>query len=212
VFGTAINIIFTTLAAYPLSRRDFFGRNTVMFLFTLTMLFQGGLIPTYLLVRSLGILNSRLAMILPNAVIVYNMIVARTFFQANIPDELLEASQLDGCGDFRFLVSVVLPLSKPILAVLTLWYAVMHWNSYFWALVYLSSSRLYPLQITLRNILLTSQVTIEGMDVLSDMELQGMTDLLKYALIVVASAPLIALYPFVQKHFVRGVMLGSIKG
>ncbi len=213
VFGTAINVVFTVLAAYPLSRKDFYGRNIVMGLFTFTILFNGGLIPTYLLVRSLGMLNTRWAMMIPNALIVFNVIVARTYFQTTIPDELLEASQLDGCSDYRFVRSIVLPLSGPIIAVITLWYAVGHWNSYFWALIFLKSASLYPLQIILRNILIMNQISA---DMLMDVELtdalQGMAELLKFSLIVVASLPVLILYPFVQKYFVKGIMIGSIKG
>ena len=213
VFGTVINVFFTILAAYPLSRKDFYGRGLVMALFTFTILFNGGLIPTYLLVRSLKMLNTRWAMLIPNAIIVFNVIVTRTYFQTTIPDELLEASQLDGCNDFLFISSVVVPLSGPIIAVITLWYAVVHWNSYFWALIFLKSARLYPLQIILRNILIMNQV---GADMLMDVELteklQGMVELLKFSLIVVASVPVLSLYPFVQRFFVKGVMIGSIKG
>lgn len=213
VFGTIINIFFTILAAYPLSRRDFYGRNWVMALFTFTILFNGGLIPTYLLVRSLNLLNTRWAMMIPNALIVFNVIVTRTYFQSTIPKELLEASQLDGCSDFRFIRAVVMPLSGPIIAVITLWYAVVHWNSYFQALIYLKSSRLYPLQIILRNILIMNQVSADMlMDVELTDKLEGMVELLKFSLIVVASVPVLALYPFVQRYFVRGVMIGSIKG
>ena len=212
-FGTVINVVLTIMAAYPLSRKDFLGRNVVTALFTFTILFNGGLIPTYLLVRSLGMLDTRMAMLIPNAVVVFNVIVARTYFQSTIPDELLEASQLDGCGDYRFVTSVVIPLSGPIVAVIALWYAVGHWNSYFWALIFLKSARLYPLQIILRNILIMNQVSA---DMLMDVDLtdamQGMVELLKYSLIVVASLPVLALYPFVQKYFVKGIMIGSIKG
>ena len=213
IFGTIINVFMTVLAAYPLSRKDFFGRNVVMGLFTFTILFNGGLIPTYLVVKSLGMLDTRWAMLIPNAVIVFNVIVARTYFQMTIPDELLEASQLDGCSDFRFVAGVVVPLSGPILAVITLWYAVGHWNSYFWALIYLKSAALYPLQIILRNILIMNQVVQEMVvDVELTEAMQGLVELLKYSLIVVASLPVLALYPFVQKYFVRGIMIGSIKG
>ena len=212
-FGTVINVVLTIMAAYPLSRKDFLGRNVVTALFTFTILFNGGLIPTYLLVRSLGMLDTRMAMLIPNAIVVFNVIVARTYFQSTIPDELLEASQLDGCGDYRFVTSVVIPLSGPIVAVIALWYAVGHWNSYFWALIFLKSARLYPLQIILRNILIMNQVSA---DMLMDVDLtdamQGMVELLKYSLIVVASLPVLALYPFVQKYFVKGIMIGSIKG
>jgi multiple sugar transport system permease protein/putative aldouronate transport system permease protein len=214
VFGTMVNVVMTILAAYPLSRSDFKYRKPISVLFLFTMLFNGGLVPTYLLVKSLGMVDTRLAMIIPNALIVYNMIVARTYFSSSIPIELLEASQLDGCSDFRFVYSVVLPLSGPVIAVLTLWYAVTHWNSYFWALVYLRDDMLYPLQIALRSILLQAQMaeTFTDVDAKTLIDMQGLSQLLKYSLIVVASAPLLALYPVIQKYFVKGVMIGSIKG
>lgn len=211
--GTGINLLLTITAAYALSRRDYFGRNAVMGIFVFTLLFNGGLIPTYLLVRNLGMLNTRWALLLPNAVVVYNMIVARTFFQNQIPYELLEASQLDGCSDFRFFWSIVLPLSGPIVAVIALWYAVQHWNSYFHALLFIRNERLFPLQIVLRNILLENRVENLDQVALEDYaKREGLAQLLKYALIVVASVPVLLLYPFVQKYFVRGVMIGSLKG
>jgi putative aldouronate transport system permease protein len=213
IVGTSINLALTLTAAYALSRKDFFGRNVVMSLFVFTLLFNGGLIPTYLLVRNLGMLNSRWALVLPNAVVVYNVIVTRTFFQTTIPDELLEASHLDGCSDFRFFRSVVLPLSGPIIAVIALWYAVGHWNSYFQALIYIRNERLFPLQIILRNILLENRV--DNFDELAPEEWAeriGLAMLLKYSLIIIASVPVLMLYPFIQKYFVKGVMIGSLKG
>ena len=157
VFGTCINIFMTILAAYPLSRRTFYGRNLIMGFFAFTMLFSGGLIPTYLLVRGLGLLDTRWAMMIPNAMSIWNVILMRTYFQQSIPVDLYEAGELDGCRDSRFLISVALPLSGPIIAVVILFYAVGHWNSYFNALIYLSSSHLFPLQIVLRNILIMNQ-------------------------------------------------------
>lgn len=211
--GTAINLFLTLTAAYSLSRRDFFGRNMVMSLFVFTMLFNGGLIPTYILVKDLGMLNTRWALLLPNAIVVYNVIVSRTFFQTTIPEELLEASQLDGCSDFRFFLQIVVPLSGPIIAVIALWYAVGHWNSFFQALIYLRNDKIFPLQIVLRNILLESRVeNFDSMSLEDFAERQGLAQLLKYSLIVVASVPVLLLYPLVQKYFVRGVMVGSIKG
>ena len=213
IVGTSINLALTLTAAYALSRKDFFGRNVVMSLFVFTLLFNGGLIPTYLLVRNLGMLNTRWALVLPNAVVVYNVIVTRTFFQTTIPDELLEASHLDGCSDFRFFRSVVLPLSGPIIAVIALWYAVGHWNSYFQALIYIRNERLFPLQIILRNILLENRV--DNFDELAPEEWAeriGLAMLLKYSLIIIASVPVLMLYPFIQKYFVKGVMIGSLKG
>jgi putative aldouronate transport system permease protein len=214
VSGTAINVTMTVMAGFPLSRRDFYGRGFFTFLFTFTMLFSGGLIPLYLLVRNLGMVNTRWAMIIPTAMGIYQVIIARTFFQMNIPDELADAAQIDGSSDIGFIVRIVLPLSTPIVAVLALMYAVGHWNSYFPALIYLSDPSKFPLQIILRNILILHATDFEmrTVDVAQMMEQQGLTDLLKYALIVVASAPVLAIYPFVQRHFVRGIMIGSLKG
>jgi multiple sugar transport system permease protein/putative aldouronate transport system permease protein len=211
--GTAIQVTVTVAAAYALSRSDFYGRNVLMGIFAFTMLFNGGLIPTYILVKDLGLLNTRWAILLPNALVVYNMIVARTFFSSTIPRELLEASQLDGCSDLRFFAQVVLPLSGPIVAVVSLWYAVQHWNSFFPALLYLRRSSLFPLQIVLRNILLEAQIDDPSSVAIEDqLERMGLAELLKYALIVVASVPMLLLYPFIQKYFVKGVMIGSLKG
>lgn len=211
--GTAINIVMTILAAYPLSRKNLWGKGPIMFLFTFTMLFSGGIIPNYLLVKNLGMINTRWALLIPNAIMVYNMIIARTFFQNTIPDDLLEASRIDGCSDFRFLVQVVLPLSQAIIAVLVLYYAVFHWNSFFQAFIYLSNRELFPLQIVLRDILIMNSIDA---DMIVDEELliakQGLEDLLKYSLIIVASLPIWCVYPFAQKYFIKGVMIGSIKG
>lgn len=215
VFGTALNIVITIMAAYPLSRRDFYGRNVIMAAFTFTMLFSGGLIPTYLLVKSLGLVNTRWAMIIPSAMSVWNVILMRTYFQTTIPDELYEAAELDGCRDTQFLIRIVLPLSGPIVAVMILFYAVGHWNSYFDALIYLSKSELQPLQIVLRDILIRNQTDpsmMQNIDPREMARLQNMKDLLKYSLIVVASAPVLAIYPFVQKYFIQGIMIGAIKG
>lgn len=213
VLGTSINISLTIAMAYPLSRKDFRGRNPIMFFVTFTMLFNGGLIPTYLLVRDLGLVNTRWAMVLPNAIAVWNVIITRTYLQATIPSELLESAYMDGCGNLRFLWSVVLPLSKAIIAVISLFYAVGHWNAFFNALIYLRDNHLYPLQIVLRSILLLNQIDPEMVaDVERAQALEFMAEILKYALIVVASVPVMAVYPLVQKHFVKGVMIGSIKG
>ena len=215
VGGTLINIVMTTLAAFPLSRKDFYGRNLIMGIMVFTMLFSGGLIPHYLLVKSLGLLNRRWAMVIPNAMGVWYVILMRTYFQHNVPDELYEAAQLDGCRDSQFMTRIVLPLASPIMAVMVLFYAVGHWNSYFNALIYLSTTALMPLQIVLRDILIQNQfdpAMVQTMDVREWGRIQNLQDLLKYALIVVASAPVLAIYPFVQKYFVRGIMLGAIKG
>lgn len=211
--GTFVSVTLTILAAYPLSRRDLTGRGPIMFLFLFTLLFGGGLIPTYLVVRETGLLNTRWALIIPGALSVYNMIITRTFFQATIPDELLEAAQLDGVSDFRFLLDVVLPLSMPIIAVNALFYAVAQWNQYFNALIYLTDQDLFPLQLILREILVQNQVDLSQISDIARLEQrQQLADLLKYSLIVVASLPVLVIYPFVQRHFVRGVLIGSLKG
>ena len=211
--GTAINVAMTILAAYPLSRRDFKARRFFMFLFIFTMFFYGGLIPTYLLVRSLGLMNTRWAMILPVAIGVWNLIVSRTFIENTIPDELFDASKMDGCNHTRFLLMVVLPLSKAMIAVIALFYAVGHWNEFFRALLYLRDDRKFPLQMILRQILLQSQVDAEMMGNVEDEDArQFMSELLKYALIIVGSLPVLIIYPFAQKYFVKGVMIGAIKG
>ncbi len=213
VVGTTVNIALTLMAAYPLSRRDFYGRNVILGLFIFTMFFNGGLIPSYLLVKDLGMYNTRSAMILPQALSVWNLIIAMTYFKVSIPSELLEAAQLDGCNDFQYFVRILLPLSAPIIAVLSLFYAIGHWNQFFSALIYLSKESLYPLQIILRDILIQSQVDMNMMEDLQSMAArEAMRELLKYALIVVASVPVLMIYPFVQKYFVRGIMLGAIKG
>jgi len=212
-FGTLINVIMTVLAAYPLSRSDFYGRNFITFLFTFTMLFSGGIIPNYLLMKDLGLIDTRWAMLLPNAITVYNMIITRTYFQTTIPNELLEASRLDGCSDIKFLILIVMPLSKAIIAVITLYYAVTHWNMFFNAYIYLNRKELFPLQLILRDILLANSIDPSMMtDPVLLKEKQNLTDLLKYSLIIVASLPVWCIYPFVQKYFVQGVMIGSIKG
>ncbi|WP_239615681.1 carbohydrate ABC transporter permease [Cohnella mopanensis] len=213
VAGTLINIIMTIMAAYPMSRRDFRGRNIFMLLFVFTMMFSGGLIPTYFVVKDLHMINTVWAMLIPTALSVWNVIIMRTYFQTTIPHELLEASQLDGCNDFRFLLRIVIPLSGPIIAVIALFYAVGHWNQYFNAMIYLKDPHLYPLQLILRDILVQNEVKIDMLgDVKSAAARQGLRELLKYSLIVVSSVPLLLIYPFVQKFFVKGVMIGSIKG
>jgi multiple sugar transport system permease protein/putative aldouronate transport system permease protein len=177
------------------------------------MLFGGGIIPTYLVVRETGLLDTRLALIIPTAISVWNMIITRTFFQVTIPDELLEASQLDGASDFRFVWDNVIPLSGPIIAVNALFYAVGQWNTYFNALIYLSDQSLFPLQLILREILVQNQVNFDQIaDVEELIRRQELRDLLKYSLIVVASLPVLIIYPFVQRQFVRGIMIGSLKG
>ena len=213
IVGTLVNIVMTVMCAYPLSRKEFTARNKVAMIFVFTMYFSGGLIPTYMLVNSLGLVNTRWSMIIPSAMSTYNMIICRTYFVNSIPDELYEAGQLDGCTPFKYLLRVVVPLSKPILAVLVLYYEVAKWNSYFDAMIYLKNQTMVPLQIVLRDILILNQVDYTMVSDASAIAAQrGLTDLLKYSTIVVASLPVLCIYPFVQKYFVKGVMIGAVKG
>ena len=213
IVGTLVNIVMTVMCAYPLSRKEFTARNKVAMIFVFTMYFSGGLIPTYMLVNSLGLVNTRWSMIIPSAMSTYNMIICRTYFVNSIPDELYEAGQLDGCTPFKYLLRVVVPLSKPILAVLVLYYGVAKWNSYFDAMIYLKNQTMVPLQIVLRDILILNQVDYTMVSDASAIAAQrGLTDLLKYSTIVVASLPVLCIYPFVQKYFVKGVMIGAVKG
>lgn len=215
VAGTAISIALTIMVAYPLSRKEFVGRGVITFLFVFTMFFNGGLIPTYLVVRSTGMLNTRWALLIPSAIGVWFIIITRTFFQMSIPKELAEVSEMDGCSDLYFVWRIVLPLSKPIIAVLALMYAVGKWNAYFEAMIYLSREKLYPLQVILRQILILNQnLTTNFRRLRTDQLLarRGIADLLKYSLIIVASAPLLVLYPFIQKYFIKGMLIGSLKG
>jgi len=210
--GTIINLFMTTLAAYPLSRRTLPYRKSIMMLFIFTMFFSGGMIPNYILLMNLRMLNTRWALLIPGAISVYNMILMRTFFE-NIPVELYEAASIDGCTDIRYLLTVMLPLSKPIIAVLALYYAVNHWNAYFNAMMYLTDQKLVPLQLVLRDILISNTINLnEIMDEETMRARQGLSELMKYAIIVVSSVPVMIIYPFIQKYFVKGVMIGSIKG
>ncbi|MDR6550141.1 carbohydrate ABC transporter permease [Paenibacillus qinlingensis] len=213
VVGTTINVLFTLIAAYPLSRKDFMPRNAVMALFVFTMMFSGGLIPSYLVVKELGMIDTRWSLIIPGALGVMNMIIARTYFQTTIPDELLEASQMDGCSDFTFVRKIVIPLSGPIIAVISLFYAVGHWNQYFSALLYLKHQELYPLQLVLRDILVQNEVDASMITDIADQAARdGLRELLKFSLIVVSTLPVLIIYPFIQRHFVKGMMIGSLKG
>lgn len=212
VIGTLVNVVITIPGAYALSRKDLVGRNVMMMMVTFTMIFNGGLIPTYLLVLKLNLYNSMWALILPVAVSAWNLIVARTFFQQTIPDELLEAATLDGCSNFQFFMQVVLPLSKSIVAVMVLFYAVNHWNGYFNALIYLKSPDKYPLQLVLRNILFENSLGDMVEDASTLAAQQRMGDLIKYGVIMASSLPLLILYPFLQRYFIQGVMIGAVKG
>ena len=212
IVGTMINLAMTMMAAYALARKNLPYKGFFMFLFTFTMLFSGGTIPNYMLVVNLKLYDTRWAMLLPGAISVYNMIIARTFIQ-NIPNELYEAASIDGCSDARYFFTMVIPLSVTLLSVLTLYYAVAHWNSYFDAFLYLTNRKLYPLQIVLREILIANSINAnEVVDDLTMSAKQGMADLLKFSLIIVSSLPVLVLYPFVKKYFLKGVMIGALKG
>lgn len=206
------NLVLMMFAAYPLSRKDLKYRKFIMFFFTFTMFFNGGMIPTYLVVRSLGLLDTIWAMVIPSAMSVWNVIVARTYIQSSIPFELYESASLDGCSDFTYLWKIVVPLSTPILAVIALFVGVGVWNSYFNALIYLQNYDLYPLQMVLRDILILGNTDTMLLNIKEQMERQKMQYLLQYSTIVVSSVPVMLLYPFAQRYFVRGVMIGSLKG
>lgn len=212
-FGTLINLILTVLAAYGLSRKNLVGRSFLTGVMVFTMLFSGGIIPSYLLMNDLHLLNTVWALLLCSGLSVWNVVVTRTYYQNTIPEEMHEAAMLDGCDEFGFLARIALPLSGPILAVMALYYGVGHWNSYFNAMLYLRDENLYPLQIILRNILVLQNVDtsmIKDADVL--LRMQGLAELLKYSVSVISTVPLLILYPFVQKYFVKGVMVGALKG
>lgn len=210
--GTCINLAVTLTAGYALSRPDLRGRKGFTLFFVFTMFFGGGTVPTYMLVRNLHLLNTFWAMVIPNAMSVWNLILCRNFFESNIPKELLEVSQIDGCRNDYFFFRIVLPLSKALIAVMVLFYAVGHWNSYMQPLLYLSDRSRYPLQLVLKNILISSQPDASLAGMTDRAEMYKQTEMLKYALVVVSSVPMIVLYPFVQKYFVQGVMVGSVKG
>ncbi|KRG13828.1 carbohydrate ABC transporter permease [Lederbergia galactosidilytica] len=211
--GTVINLMMTTAGAYALSRKNLYGRNVITALLIFTMFFSGGMIPTYLVIKDLHMLNTIWAMVIPGAISVYNLIIMRTFFQTSIPNEIEEAAHIDGCSNLQTLFRIVLPLSTPIIAVMVLFYAVSHWNSFFDGLIYLTDRKKFPLQLILREILIQEDVadmdaTMAESVVQQAMSVEGM----KYALVVVANIPVLIMYPFVQKYFVKGVMIGSLKG
>ena len=213
VVGTGINMVLSICCAYPISRKDFPLRKPLLLMFLFTMYFSGGMIPTYLVVKQVGILNTRWAMMLPGAISVYNCLVMRNYFMNSIPGELEEAAVLDGANAAQYLQKVVLPLSKPVLAVIGLYYAVGHWNAYYAALLYLQDLDLYPLQSILRNIMSATQMINDPS--LSAEEIDAMVRLemtMKYSVIVAAAFPMLCLYPFIQKYFVKGVMVGAVKG
>ncbi len=209
VVGTLFNLLITIPAAYALSRKDLKGKTPIMLFFVITMFFNGGLIPTFFTIKNLGLYDSIWVMIFPFSLNVYNLIIARSFFQSSIPDELHEAARLDGCSNTKFFLSIVLPLSKAIVSVIMLYYAVGHWNDYFNALIYIRDSDKVPLQLVLREMLLKNT---QSMGQTGGQVTQNLAELIKYVLIVVSTLPMMVLYPFIQKYFEKGVMIGSVKG
>lgn len=213
VVGTILNVVFTLIAAYPLSRKELVGRGVFSFMLAFTMWFNGGMIPNYLLMKKIGAINTPFAMWLPGLMSVWNVIITRTFIQSNIPEEIYESATLDGCGYGTYFAKMVLPLSGAIIAVISLFSAVGHWNAYFNAFLYISKDNLQPLQVVLRNILLQNEMSSETFSsMVTDSAEAGLQELLKYSLIMVACLPIWCVYPFVQKFFIKGVMVGSIKG
>ena len=216
IVGTMINLAVTLPAAYALSRKDFIGRNIFTAIFTLTMFFSGGLIPTYLLIKGLGMRDTIWALLIPGAAGMYNIIITRTFFQSNIPGELQEAAEIDGCTNTRLFFTIILPLSAPIIAVMALFYGVGHWNSYFSALIYISNKKLFPLQLILREILVMNQISTSmlqtGEEIDTIVKQAKIADIIKYAVIIVSTLPILAVYPLIQRYFVQGIMIGAIKG
>ena len=217
VCGVSVNLLVTLPTGYALSRKDFALKKFVTFFYMLTMFIGGGMMPTYLIVKQTGLLNSMWALIIPGAMGVYNMIVAKTFFSTNIPLELMEAARLDGCGNTRFFFHIVLPLSGAITAILVLYYGQGHWNSYFSALLYINDREKWPLQLELRNILLLNTNTMTKEFITEEMRKEqarreALANMMKYSLIIISSIPMLIVYPFLQKYFVKGVMIGSVKG
>lgn len=213
VIGTALATFITIMAGYSLSRKDLVGGKAIMYIYLFTMYFSAGLIPTYLMVKSLGLINSRAAIILLGSVSVYNIIIVRTFCTNSLPIELLEAAMLDGCGNVRFFFQIAVPLSKAIIAVIALYNAVAFWNSYFTAMIYLTDQSKYPLQLFLKEILISSRMVRADVDDPSEIaEMQRLASTIKYGVIIVGSLPMLMMYPFIQRYFVKGVMIGTVKG
>ncbi len=208
VVGTAINLAMTALCAYPLSRKDFYGRKTMTVLITITMFISGGLIPLYLIINKIHLMNTMWAVILPSAISTYNMIIMRTSFQS-IPDALVESAYLDGANDVVIFWKIILPLSKAIIATMVLFYSVSHWNSYFPAMLYLNSKSMYPVQVIMRDIIIGSDMSEAG-----DTSALSMVSTInyRYAVIIISLIPILLVYPFIQKYFTKGVMVGAVKG
>jgi len=208
--GVVINLVMTALCAYPLSRKHFYGRHFFSLFIVITMFFNAGMIPLYMVVLKFGMINTIWAVLIPTAVNAFYMILMRTFFE-NIPEELLEAAKMDGLGEYRTLFQIVLPISKPVMATMFLFYAVYHWNSFFPAMIYLNEKKLYPLQIILRNIVVAGDLSDQANSA-TDINFTMLSQNIKYAVVFVAILPIISVYPFLQKYFVQGSMLGSVKG
>ncbi|MEV5025135.1 carbohydrate ABC transporter permease [Paenibacillus sp. LPE1-1-1.1] len=211
IIGTAVNLFFTFTMAYPLARRSLMGRNAVLNLVVFSMLFGGGMIPTYLVIRELSLLDSYWALILPGAISAFNLIIVKNFFQ-ELPPGLEEAAKIDGCTELGLLWRIVLPLSKPVLATFTLFYAVGHWNDFFAALLYINNPEKWPLQVLLRQIVLLSQAAAGDLNSMDPNFVKPPDQSIKMAVIVVGTVPILMVYPFLQKHFAKGVLIGSIKG
>ena len=217
VCGVLVNLAVTLPTAYALSRDRFSGKKAITMFYVITMFFSGGLIPTYLVVQNMHLLDTMWALILPGCLSVYNRIVARTFFKTNISEELYEAAEIDGCTQGRFFFQIALPLSGAITAIMVLYYGVGHWNSYFSGLIYLSDQNKYPLQLVLRSILITNESALQQAATTAEAraalnEKKELIEVMKYSLIIISSIPVLVLYPFIQRHFVKGVMIGSVKG
>ena len=216
-FGTIWNLTLLIPASYALSKKDLKGRGFLMFFFVFTMYFSGGMIPTYLLYKNMGLINKPWVLIIPDALSVYNMLITRSFFASNFSETLAEAARIDGAGELRIFFRLVLPLSGAIIAVMALFHAIGHWNSYFNALLYIRSAEYYPLQLVMRQILMTTQniagdPTADTEELIETARRMRVAQTMKYALVILANVPVLAAYPFVQKHFVKGVMIGAIKG
>lgn len=205
IVGTIINLILTTLIAFPLSRKNLPGRSFFLLIVIFTMLFNGGIVPTYLIVKATGLINSIWAMIIPNAIWTFNILVMKSFFE-NLPNELFESARIDGAGEMRILWNIALPLSIPVMMTIGLFYGVGHWNQFFQAIMYITDTKLFPLQVVVRDILLQTQNTMENPDITLP------TVTMQMAAVILASIPIILVYPFIQKHFTKGMLLGSVKG
>lgn len=214
ISGTTIDVILTVITAYALSRKGLVGRRGIGIFFAFTMWFNAGLIPTFLHYKSIGLVNSPLAIILPGAILITNMVIVRAYFENSIPMELLEAAKLDGCSDIKYLLTIAIPLAKPIIAVVTLYYAVIHWNQFFNAMIYIQDIELYPLQLVLRDILLTGESTSDMASLTAEDILirENLRQMLKYSVIVASSLPMLLFYPFIQKYFQKGLSAGAVKG